>query len=374
MPYNFDQLIERRGTDSVKWQHYDQDVLPMWVADMDFRSPEPIIEAMQNRIAHGVFGYAAHSDDLIDLICIRLAEWYDWTVTPDDIILMPGVVSGFNVACRAFGKPGGDILLQPPVYFPMLAAPKNQGMQAVYAPLQQTNHNGHLYYEIDFDQFEQTITAQTGLFLLCNPHNPVGRSFTPDELTHMADICARHGVIICSDEIHCELMMDGYRHTPTAALAPEIAQNCITLMAPSKTFNIPGLGFGFAVVQNASLRDRLKQAMAGIVPHVKIMAQVAALAAYKDCDDWLDDLLNYLTANRNYVFEFVRENLPGIQTTCPEATYLAWLDCRPAGIEGDPADFFLDKGRVGLSQGARFGPGGEGFVRLNFGCPRSFAI
>jgi cystathionine beta-lyase len=343
----------------------------MWVADMDFRSPEPIIRAMQERVAHGVFGYAAYSADLIERLCARLAERYNWTVIPDDIILMPGVISGFNTACRAFGRPGNQILLQPPVYFPMLAAPKNQGQQGVYAPLQRTDHNGHLHYEIDFDQFERAITAHTGLFMLCNPHNPVGRSYTPEELTRMANICARREVIICSDEIHCELMLDGQRHTPIASLGPEIAGRCITLMAPSKTFNIPGLAFSFAVVQNPTLRAQLKQAMAGIVPHVKTLEQVAALAAYRDCDDWLQALLTYLTANRNYLLEFVHQKLPGVKTTSPQGTYLAWLDCREAGIEGDPVDFFLEKGRVGLSKGAVFGPGGEGFVRLNFGCPRS---
>ena len=371
MPYNFDQIIERRHSDSIKWNNYDQDVLPMWVADMDFRSPEPVLKALHERIDHGVFGYGWPQEEDKQLICDRLARLYDWSVQPEQVIFLSGVVSGFNIACRAVGEPGSGVLLQPPVYHPMLTAPGYHGQTTDFAPLRLSEKDNQLYYEIDFTTFAAAITPKTRLFLLCSPHNPVGRRFSRAELTQMAEICAQHDLVICSDEIHCDLMMADHKHIPTASLSPEIADRCITLMAPSKTFNIPGLGFSVAIVQNRALRAKFQATMAGIVPHVKLLGAVAGLTAYREGDEWLAALLKYLTANRDYLFDYVKENLPGIKTTVPEATYLAWLDCREAGIDGDPQAFFLEKGRVGLNNGAQFGQGGEGFVRLNYGCPRS---
>jgi cystathionine beta-lyase len=225
-----------------------------------------------------------------------------------------------------------------------------------------------LRYEMDYDAFESAITAETRLFILCNPHNPVGRCYSREELTRLADICLRHNIIICSDEIHCDLLLDGAQHLPIAALSPEIAQQTITLMAPSKTFNIAGLECGFAIIQNPDLLRRLTTLSRGIVPGVNILGATAALAAYQNGEEWLSQLLTYLTANRDFLVEYTLTNLPSLRTTIPEGTYLAWLDCRESGISGNPFHFFLKEAGVALGDGVMFGPGGEGFVRLNFGC------
>jgi cystathionine beta-lyase len=228
-----------------------------------------------------------------------------------------------------------------------------------------------LRYTLDEAAFEAAIQANTRLFILCNPHNPVGRAFTRHELTRMAEISLRHDLVICSDEIHCDLLLDGTQHIPLASLDAEIGQHCITLLAPSKTYNLPGLGCSMAIIQNPDLRKRFQKAAAGIVPHVNLLGYVAAIAAYAECEDWLDALRLYLTANRDFAVDFLRTHLPNIPTTIPEATYLLWLDCREAGIEGKPQTFFLEQAKVALNDGAWFGQEGEGFVRLNFGCTRA---
>lgn len=371
MKYDFDQIIDRRHTDSGKWTYYGDDVLPLWVADMDFVSPQPVIEALHRRVDHGIFGYGTEPDELTQEICDRMYRLYNWAVSPAELIYLPGLVCGINVMCRATGQPGDSVLVQTPVYPPFLTAPGNHNMELAVAPLSLVGHNHTINYEIDFEVFENAIADTTRLFILCNPHNPIGRGFRPDELQQMADICARHNVIICSDEIHSDLLLNGNRHIPLATLSPEIANNCITLLAPSKTFNIAGLDCSAAIVQNKALRQRVKEAMAGIVPHVNVLGYVAALAAYKHGQEWLDQLLPYLAANRDVVVEFVTEQLPNIRTTVPESTYLAWFDCREAGIEGTPYHFFLKEARVAFNNGQDFGEAGEGFVRLNFGCPRS---
>lgn len=370
MHYDFDCPPPRRNTDSLKWRRYGN-ALPLWVADMDFPAPAPVLAALHERVAHGVFGYGAPSDALTEALCARLADLYCWTVTPEQIVDLPGLVCGLNVMCRAIGEPGDEVLVQTPVYPPFLTAPGNQERRLVTAELTAELRNERLYYTFNDAIFDAAIGPRTRLFILCHPHNPVGRAFRVEELTRLADLCERHDLIVCSDEIHCDLLLDGRRHTPFAALAPDIAQRCITLMAPSKTFNIPGLGASFAIIQNPELRRRFKQAMRGIVPDINILGLVAARAAYQHGGDWLRALLIYLAANRDYVVNFVTRHLAGVRATVPEATYLAWLDCRAAGIPGNPHQFFLQRAGVALNDGATFGPGGEGFVRLNFGCSRA---
>jgi cystathionine beta-lyase len=370
MPYDFDRVPHRRHTDSLKWHRYGN-ALPLWVADMDFPAPEPVLAALHERVAQGVFGYGAPPDKLTDVLCARMADLYRWTVTPEQIVYLPGLVCGLNIVCRAIGQPGDEVLVQTPVYPPFLSAPSNQERQLVTAELTAEYRDGRLYYTFDDDAFAAAIGPRTRLFILCHPHNPVGRVFTVDELTRLADCCERYDLTVCSDEIHCDLLLDGRRHTPLAALSPDIARRCITLMAPSKTFNIPGLGASFAIIQNPELRRRFKQALRGIVPDVNILGLTAALAAYQHGGDWLRELLPYLAANRDYVADFVTRHLPGVRVTVPEATYLAWLDCREAGISGNPHEFFLQQAGVALNDGATFGPGGEGFVRLNFACSRA---
>jgi cystathionine beta-lyase len=371
MTYNFDQYIERRGTDGYKWTEYGDDVVPLWVADMDFASPEPVIRALHERVAHGIFGYGRPMPELLHLICERMQRLYNWTVTPDQLVFLPGLVAGLNVVCRAIGKPGDGVLMQTPVYPPFLKAPLHHGRTADTAELAVGREGRLLRYEIDYDAFESAITPRTRLFFLCNPHNPIGRGYSREELTCMAEICLRHNVVICSDDIHCDLLLDNTGHMPLAALSPEIAEHCITLMAPSKTFNIAGLKCSFAIVPNPDLRRRLVLVISGMGMAVNLMGYTAALAAYREGADWLAELRRYLTANRDFLVNYVLEYFPDFYTTVPEATYLAWFDCREAGIEGNPFQFFLKQARVALNDGVHFGPGGQGFVRLNFGCPRS---
>ncbi len=371
MAINFDVAPQRRGTDSAKWCYFGEDVLPMWVADMDVRSPQPIIDALQQRVAHGVFGYGWDSPSLRATLVERMQRLYNWTIQPEDIVFLPGLVSGLNVVNRAVGQAGDGVAVHTPVYGPFLSAPTNQGRKLQVAPLAVSTQGQRLHYTVDFDRFATTIDNTTRLFILCNPHNPVGRAFSRQELLQMAALCEEHDLVICSDEIHCDLLMADNRHIPIARLAPEIAQRTITLMAPSKTFNIPGLGASFAIVQNAALRKQLETAANGIVPHLNILGMVAAEAAYTSCDDWLQELNSYLTANRDFAVAYLDERLPAARVTCPEATYLLWLDCSSLGIEGTAADFFLKQAKVAVNDGQWFGEGGAGFVRLNYGCPRA---
>ena len=368
MTYDFDRLIDRRGTHSDKWQKYGPDVLPLWIADMDFQSPEPVIRALRGRVEHGVFGYLAFEQpEFHELFADRLLKRYNWRVSPDAVVLIPGVIPGFNVAGRVLAAPGDGLILQTPVYPPILRAASSIGLTREEAPLARRPDGS---YAPDLDAFAAAIRERTRFFLLCNPHNPVGRVFTRDELTRLAEVCLRRGLAIVADEIHCELTLDGQRHTPIASLAPEISERTITLMAPSKTFNLAGLKCSVAIIPNAALREKFVAGRVDLVQTVNVLGYAAAFAAYRDGQPWLDELLRYLEANRDFVVEYVRARLPGVAVAPPEATYLAWLDCRNAGPAApDPFTFFLEKARVALSDGALFGAGG--FVRLNFGCPRS---
>ena len=368
MTYDFDRLIDRRGTHSDKWQKYGPDVLPLWIADMDFQSPEPVIRALRERVEHGVFGYLAFEQpEFHELFADRLLKRYNWRVSPDAVVLIPGVIPGFNVAGRVLAVPGDGLILQTPVYPPILRAASSIGLTREEAPLARRPDGS---YAPDVDAFVAAIRERTRFFLLCNPHNPVGRVFSRDELTRLAEVCLRRGLAIVADEIHCELTLDGQRHTPIASLAPEISERTITLMAPSKTFNLAGLKCSVAIIPNAALREKFVAGRVDLVQTVNVLGYAAAFAAYRDGQPWLDELLRYLEANRDFVVEYVRARLPGVAVAPPEATYLAWLDCRNAGPAApDPFTFFLEKARVALSDGALFGAGG--FVRLNFGCPRS---
>ena len=342
----------------------------MWVADMDFAAPQPIIDALHRRVGHGVFGYGMESKALKQTLVDRMARLYGWTIAPDDIVFLPGLVSGLNIVSRAIGERGDGVLINTPVYGPFLTAPVNQYRTLQSAPLNVTQTDRRLHYELNMDGLAGAVLPNTKLFLLCNPHNPVGRAFTHDELSEIAAFCESHDLVICSDEIHCDLLLGGTRHIPIASLSPEVAQRTITLMAPSKTFNSPGLGASFAIVQNPALRKQFEAAMAGIVPHVNIFGMAAAEAAYTECDDWLQALRAYLTANRDFAVAFIEKHLSGVNLTVPEATYLLWLDLRSHGAE-KPAEMLMQQAKLAVNEGAWFGEGGEGFVRLNFGCPRA---
>ncbi|HHY87516.1 MAG TPA: putative C-S lyase [Chloroflexi bacterium] len=364
----FDFLPDRRHSESIKWLQYPEDVLPLWVADMDFISPEPVIRAIQERAAHGVFGYPTDMPVLIEAIQAWLAERHGWQVRQEDIVLLPGVVTGINLVAHAIGQPGDGVLIQTPIYPPFLTAPENAGRVRHDAPMVQ-GPDGR--FEVDFDAFEQAMTDDTRLFILCNPHNPVGRVYTRMELERMAEICLRRGVTICSDEIHCDLVYSGNRHTPIASLDEEIARHTVTLMSPSKTFNIAGLVASYAVIPNPELRRQVMGATQGLVGHVNLLGQVAAHAAYTQGKPWLEALLAYLEANRDFLVKFVTEELPGVRVTVPEGTYLAWLDFRGVQLPDPPGKYFLRQARVALSEGTYYGKEGAGFARLNFGCPRS---
>jgi cystathionine beta-lyase len=371
MAYDFDTIPNRRNSDSTKWNYYDDDVLPMWVADMDFVSPEPVLRALHDRIDEGIFGYldlkCTKLKQVQQIIIARLAETYNWRVEPEDILYFPGVVAGFHLACDAFVERDKKLLVQTPVYHPILNAAQTTGVIGHKMQLTQLKDGA---YEVNWEQFEDSIGEQTALFILCNPHNPIGKVFTKPELERTAEICLKKDVIICSDEIHSDLVYPDYSHIPIASLDSDIAQNTITLLAPSKTYNIPGLQFSIAIIQNPAIRQRFRHAARGLVSSVNLMGLTAAHAAYQYGEPWRKQLMNYLEENRDFLYQTVQDELPGITMHRPEGTYLAWLDCRQAGMEGSPGNFFLEKGRVAFNDGAMFGHGGEGFVRLNFGCPR----
>ena len=386
MLYDFDRTIDRRGTNSIKWQKYPQDVLPLWVADMDFAAPEPVQEALRGAVEHGIFGYESPTRELCETVAARMDKLYGWQVLPESVVATPGVIAGFNAAARTVCTAGQGIVVQPPVYPPFLSVHKNSGLLRQDAPLRMTVDDATLRYAVDFKVFERAINsngARTGMFLLCNPHNPTGQAYSHDDLIHMAEICQRNNIFICSDEIHSELLLgspstsaqEAGHHIPIASLDPEIANRTITLIAPSKTFNVPGLFCGFAILPNPELLKRYKETVEQMAMHVNSLGLTAAQTAFSGaCDEWLAALRVYLTRNRDFLVEYVKREFIGINVTVPEATYLAWLDCnelvRSGRIIGTPYEFFLKQAKVGLNEGKEFGSGGEGFVRLNFGCPR----
>jgi cystathionine beta-lyase len=338
-------------------------VLPLWVADMDFAAPPAVLDALRARIEHGVFGYADAWPSLVEAVVDGLERDHAWRIEADWLVWLPGVVSGLNVACRAVAPPGSAVFTATPVYPPFLATPANNGCRLVTHDL--VERDGRWLW--DRGAVEAALPADTRLWLLCNPHNPVGRVFDHYELEWIAAQAEARDLVVCSDEIHCGLVLDPARtHVPIAALSESVARRTITLMAPSKTWNIPSLYCAFAVIPDESLRRRFRHAMRGIVPGVNVLGMVAAEAAYRDAGDWRQALLDYLAANAEHATRRL-DAMPGLATSQPEATYLSWVDCRGIGVD-DPATFFEAAG-VGLSDGAAFGM--PGFVRLNFGCPRA---
>ena len=357
----FDQPLDRRNSDSIKWGKYaGRDILPLWVADMDFAAPPAVVDALQQRIGHGVFGYGGPWPSLTESVLTHLASEYDWRIEPEWIVWLPGLVTGLNVACRAVD---GEVLTATPIYPPFLSAPRFSGKTLHRAEL--ACSEGH--WQWDKAALQQATTATTRLFLLCHPHNPVGRCWNRQELVEFAAFAEANDLIVCSDEIHCGLVLDAdKRHIPFASLSPEAAKRSITLMAPSKTYNIPGLGCAFAVIPDTALRHRFHHAMDGIVPHVNVLGLAACEAAYLDCTDWHRELIAYLAGNRDRVSAVVNSE-KRVKMSHVEATYLAWIDVRELGL-AQPAAHFEAHG-LGLSDGGDFGA--PGWLRLNFGCPRA---
>ncbi len=382
MPYDFDQVIDRRNTSSVKWDLNSElfgteDVLDMWVADMDFPCPQPVLEALRLRLDHPILGYSSPPASLYRAIIDRMGHRYGWTVEKDWIVFTPGVVDALYAAVRTLADPGDDIVLQPPVYPPFFSAVVDNGCQVVHNQLRLDGNR----YLMDFDDLGRRFVTTGGFagrthriksLLLCSPHNPVGRVWSADDLRHLGDICLANDCVIVSDEIHCDLLVGGPRHTPAASLSPELEKKTITLMAPSKTFNLAGMAASFAIIPDPRLRKRFQRARAG-QSGVNALGLVAMEAALRHGDDYLAQLNDYLAANVRYFAEAIAR-IPGLRLVPPEGpegTYLAWVDMRGLGLPDERLkDFMLRRARLATSFGYEFGPGGQGFQRVNLGCPR----
>lgn len=374
MSFDFDNPVNRRNTGCCKWDDLQQifgrtDILPLWVADMDFTAPPGVTEALRARLEHPVYGYHTREKSLFESV----AEWekkrHGWHIELEWLMNAPGVVPSISAAILAFTEPGDEIIIQPPVYPPFSACVKSNNRKLVENPLLEVNGR----YTPDFDDLEQKITSKTKMLILCSPHNPVGRVWTKDELFKLNEICLRHGILVISDEIHCDLVFPGHRHIPTAALGDAIARNTIAMISPSKTFNIAGTYTSFVVIPDAEKRRKFTQ----IIDALKIGAGnlfgiIAAEAAYRTGEAWLEELLPYLEGNAEYLVEYVRTNIPEVKVVKPEGTYLGWLDFR--AVSNDPAylqELLLNRAKVGLNDGAAYGQGGACFARINFACSRS---
>lgn len=368
MTFDFDTPVNRAGTDSQKWQKYaGRDVLPMWVADMDFKCAPAILDALHRRVDHGLFGYARPTKSTLDAVVAAMERNYGWKIDPTWIVWLPGLVVGLNVTAQAFAEPGEEVLTLAPVYPPFMSAPKNSGRVSVTVPW--TLGAGR--WEIDWDALERAVTPKTKMFFLCNPHNPLARVWRRDELTRLAEFCLKHNLVLCSDEIHCDLILDpALPHVATATLSPEIAARTVTLMAASKTYNVPGLGTALAIIPDSMRRARFVRATAGIVAEANNFGYVACEAAYRDGEPWRQALLAYLRGNRDVILDFVKRELPGVKIEAPiEATYLAWFNIEALGL-ADPIAHF-EKHGVGLSECSYFGAKKGSHVRMNFGCTRA---
>ena len=370
MSYNFDRVPNRRTPGVVnKWTYYPNDPLPLWVADMDFPAPKPILDGLRRAVNQGVLGYELASPNLLETVAARMDRLYRWKVQPEAVVPVTGIVSGFNVAARAAGSGKKGYLIQPPVYNEFHEVKNNVGIPQVDAPLIKHVKGNILHYEIDWDLFQKQA-KKVNQFILCNPHNPLGIIFSRKDLARMAEICLENNVLIVADEIHSELLLNDKKFTPIAKLSREIANNTITLIAPSKTFNVPGLFCGFAIIPNKELRDEYAKVVEHLRLHVASLGLRAAQIAFSgQCDEWLKELRCYLTGNRDFLVDYVTKNMPDVRITIPDATYLAWLDFTQLDLEKSPFEFFLDKAQVALSDGAIFGE--KGHVRLNFGTSRS---
>ena len=366
MTFDFDQVFDRHATGSTKWSRYPADVLPMWVADMDFAAPPVIIQALQKRLEHPLLGYSVPQDNLRDAIVADLWNKFAWRVKPSELVFLPGVESGFNMALKALVQPQQNVVVQTPNYPPLRHAPGNWGLNKVELEFVAQADGS---YATPLDALRESLNGG-GALLLSNPHNPLGKVFPREELQAVADICLAQDAWIISDEIHAELCFDGRVHIPTASLSPEIAKRTITLMSASKAYNIAGLKTSFMIIQDPVLLARVNHARCGMVDSVNPLGLEATRVAYSEAGPWLTEMLAYVQGNRDYLVDAVRTRLPGVSINVPQGTYLAWLDCSALGL-ADPQQFFLEQAKVGLSAGLDFGDQSKQFVRLNFGCPRA---
>ncbi len=372
MKYNFDQVIDRRNTDSMKWRkgaYTREDVLPFSAADMDFQAPEPVVEALKARVAHPIYGYGFKSQPLYDSIVERMDRKCGWKVQREWIRFTPGVMPGVQASVRAVTKMGDKVLVQSPVYAPFYYTIEEAGCKVINSRLR---FNG-AQYQIDFDDLERKFDEQRpAAMILCSPHNPIGRVWTKDELLRIGEIALRYDAVVISDEIHGEIIYHGHRHSPYSSVSPQIEARSIVCTSPGKTFSMTGMVASVAIIPNEELMEKFDKAAGDLMGGVNILGLLAMETAYRHGDDWLDQVLEYLEANRDYLLRFFEERVPWIKAVRPEGSFLVWLDCTalcmgPKELQA----FFAEKAGVGLVSGASYGPGGEAFMRLNFAYPRS---
>ncbi len=374
MRYDFDEPIKRENTDSVKFDYTGEyfgtsDLIPMWVADMDFRTPDFIMEAIRKRTQHEILGYSIRPDSFYQAIINWYRQRQDWSIERDWILFSPGVVAALSMAVNAFSREGEKVIVQPPVYHPFFSVIKDNKRELVYNTLVEDDG----YYRMDLDDLKQKIDPDTKLLILSHPHNPVGRVWSPGELKELADLCLENNIVILSDEIHSDLVFHPNIHTPLSTLSDEIADITVTCVAASKTFNLAGLSSSAVIIPNEKLRARFShEAQKGHLYMGNIFGTIAMETAYSLGGDWLDQLLVYLKGNADLLMDYTEANLPGISVRPPEATYLAWLDMKSLGMKSKQLrKFMIRDARIGCNDGPSFGPGGTGYQRMNFACPRS---
>lgn len=372
--WNFDKTLNREGTNCIKYDLREdtfgrKDVIPMWVADMDFNTPDFIVNALQDRLNHPIYGYTSRPKEYYSSIIDWHIKRHNWKMEREWISFSPGVVPALNFCTLAFTQPGDGIIVQPPVYFPFFSAVEAHGRKLIYNQLKETSDG----WVMDFESLESIISSSTKMIIISNPHNPVGRAWTEPELRKLADICLKNKILILSDEIHCDLVLPGYKHIPVASLSEEIAESTITCLAPSKTFNLAGLSTSSVVISNPDIRRSFKKTIEGLhIGNGNLFGSIASTAAYSMGYDWLDALLDYIDDNIEFADEYCRKMIPEIIPVKPEATYMIWLDCRKFGMTGkELKDFFVKSAGVGMNEGSSFGPGGEGFMRMNVATSRS---
>lgn len=378
--YNFDEVIERRGSSCLKYDALEErygraDLIPLWVADMDFKTPDFIVDALRRRLDHPIFGYTMKGD-YFSVLASWVEKLHGWSVKPEEMCYIPGIVKGIGLAQRCFLSPGDQVIIQPPVYHPFRLVPQACGFEVVNNPLIPVyDSEGFLQsYEMDFEGLERLIGPRTKMLVLSNPHNPCGICFPKETLAQLAEICCRRGVIVVSDEIHAEMVLGGKRHIPFASVSEDAALCSISFMAPSKTFNIAGIVSSYCIIKNAELRDKFFNYLGACeLEDPTIFALEATRAAYSEQGlAWREEMLAYVEGNIDFVCEWFAGNLPEIHPVRPQASFLVWLDCRKLGLEQkDLVDLFVNKAGLALNDGAMFGPGGEGYMRLNIACPRS---
>lgn len=378
MKYNFDEIIDRANYHSVKWNELKttfgdipKDVLPMWVADMEFRSPQPVIEAIKKANEHGIYGYASRPLSYYQAIIDWMEKRHNWKIKKDWIVYSPGVVPALSLIIRAFCQPGDKVIVQPPVYYPFFRVIENNGCHIVNNPLKFNNKR----YFIDWEDLERKVDdPRVKILIFCSPHNPVGRVWQKEELIILGEICLEHNIIVVSDEIHADILFKGYKHIPFASISPAFAHNSITCTAPSKTFNLAGLQTSSIIIPNKKYYKIYENILDGLaLDENNVFGLVALEAAYRNGEEWLEQLLSYLNENLEFLMKYFKERIPKIKVIKPEGTYLVWLDCRQLGLSAkDLNNFMIKKARVALSDGYWFGTEGEGFMRINIACPRSF--